>query len=127
MFMILPSTVVLTMDNSGARRVRCLKICKKPGLSYAFIGDILLVIVVRLRNRGLMRVTKGDIYTCLVTRITERIFRKKRGYFFKFDTNTVIMLNKKGLPIGTRIFGPVSKELLNKGFNRIISLCSKIL
>lgn len=127
MFMILPSTVVLTMDNSGARRVRCLKIYKKPGLSYAFIGDILLVIVVRLRNRGLMRVTKGDIYTCLVTRITERIFRKKRGYFFKFDTNTVIMLNKKGLPIGTRIFGPVSKELLNKGFNRIISLCSKIL
>ena len=115
------------MDNSGARRVRCLKIYKKPGLGYAFIGDILLVIVVRLRNRGLMRVTKGEIYTCLVTRITERIFRKKRGYFFKFDRNTVIMLNKKGLPIGTRIFGPISRELLNKGFNRIISLCSKIL
>ena len=125
--MILPSTIVLTMDNSGARRVKCIKIYKKPGLSYAVIGDLLLVLVVRLRNRGLMRVTKGDIYTCVVTRISERIFRKKRGYFFKFDFNTVIMLNKKGLPIGTRFFGPICKELVNKGYNRILSLCSKIL
>jgi large subunit ribosomal protein L14 len=115
------------MDNSGARRVRCICIYKKPGICYATIGDILLVIVVRLRNRGLMRVSKGEIYTCLVTRITERIFRKKQGYFFKFDYNTVIMLTKKGLPIGTRIFGPCSYELTLKGFNRITSLCSKIL
>ena len=125
--MILPKTVILTMDNSGARRVRCICIYKKPGLSYARIGDILLVIVVRLRNRGLMRVSKGQILKCIVTRMTERLFRKRRGYFFKFDTNTVIVLNKKDLPMGTRIFGPCSVELLQRGYNRIVSLCSTIL
>lgn len=115
------------MDNSGARRVRCICIYKKPGICYATIGDILLVIVVRLRNRGLMRVSKGDILTCLVTRITERIYRKQKGYYFKFDCNTVIMLTKKGMPTGTRIFGPCSYELIFKGFQRISTLCSSIL
>jgi large subunit ribosomal protein L14 len=124
---ILPSTVVITMDNSGARRVKCIRVYKKPGISYAIIGDTLLVIIVRLRNRGLIRVKRGEFHTCVVVRISSRIFRKKNGYFFKFDSNTVLMLTKKGLPIGTRIFGPCSKELIHKGFNRIVSLCSSIL
>lgn len=115
------------MDNSGARRVRCICIYKKPGICHATVGCRLLVIVVRLRNRGLMRVSKGQILKCIVTRIKERVYRKTRGYFFKFDLNTVIMLNKKSLPIGTRIFGPCTRELIVKGFSRIASLCSQIL
>lgn len=125
--MILPKTVVLTMDNSGARRVRCICIYKKPGICHAIVANILLVIVTRLRNRGLMRVSKGQILKCIITRTKERVYRKSHGYFFKFDLNTVIMLNKKDLPIGTRIFGPCSKELITKGFLRIASLCSLIL
>jgi large subunit ribosomal protein L14 len=125
--MILPKTVILTMDNSGARRVRCICIYKKPGICYATVACLLLVIVVRLRNRGLIRVSKGQILKCIVTRTKERVYRKTRGYFFKFDLNNVIMLNKKNLPLGTRIFGPCSKELIIKGFSRLASLCSQIL
>ena len=125
--MILPSTVILTMDNSGARRVRCICIYKKPGISYAIAGDILLVIVVRLRNRGLMRVRRGEIHTCVVTRISKKIFRKSSGYYFKFDFNTIILLTKKGLPIGTRLFGPCSKELGSKKFTRITTLVGVLL
>jgi large subunit ribosomal protein L14 len=125
--MVLPSTVVLTMDNSGARRVKCIRIYNKPGLSYGFVGNLLLVIVIRLRNRGLIRVRRGEIHSCLITRVSTQIFRKKKGYFFKFDVNTVIMLTKKGMPIGTRIFGPCCKELKGKGFSRIISLCAATL
>ena len=125
--MILPSTVILAMDNSGARRVRCIRIYKKPGISYATVGDLLLILVIRLRNRGLIRVKRGEIHTCVVARISSRVFRKNLGYFFKFDFNSVILLTKKGTPIGTRIFGPCSKELRTKGFGRIASLCPKIL
>ena len=125
--MILPSTVILTMDNSGARRVRCIRIYKKPGLSYAKVGDLLLVIVVRLRTKGLINVKRGEFCNCVITRTTHRLFRKTLGYFLKFDFNTVVLLSKKGLPIGTRLFGPCSHELKNKGYNRILSLCSTIL
>jgi large subunit ribosomal protein L14 len=125
--MVLPSTVILTMDNSGARRVKCIRIYNKPGISYGVTGDLLLVLVTRLRNRGLIRVIRGEILTCLLTRISTQVFRKKRGYYFKFDTNTVIVLTKKGTPTGTRLFGPCAKELEKKGFGRISSLCAEAL
>ena len=64
--MILPSTVVLTMDNSGARRVRCIKIYKKPGRGRAFVGDMLKILIIRLRNRGFIRVNKGEIHFALI-------------------------------------------------------------
>ncbi len=124
--MVLPSTVVLTMDNSGARRVRCIKIYKKPGRSRAVVGDVLKVIVVRLRNRGMIRVKQGEVHIAVVTRISTPIFRNKKGIFFKFDKNTVVMLSKKKVPVGTRIFGPCAKELRNKNFSRIISLSGKL-
>ena len=125
--MILPSTVILTMDNSGARRVRCIRIYKKPALSFAKVGDLILSIVVRLRTKGLINVKRGEFVNAVVVRITFKIFRKTLGYFLKFDCNAVVLISKKGLPLGTRLFGPCSRELKKKGYTRIISLCSTIL
>ena len=123
--MIYSSTNMITMDNSGAKQVRCIKVYKKPGRAGAIIGDLIQVIVVKLRNKGLIRVRRGEIYTALVTRISTVLFRKKLGYFFKFDLNTVIILSKKKLPIGTRLFGPCSIELRNKYLLRISSISTK--
>ncbi len=125
--MIYPSTNLITMDNSGAKKVKCIKVYKKPGRGGAYVGDLIQVIIVSLRNRGLIRLKKGEIYTAVVTRITTIIFRKKRGYFIKFDKNTVIILSKKKLPVGTRFLGPSSKELKNKYFIRIASLSTKLI
>ncbi len=121
------STITLTQDNSGARKVKCIKIYKKPGRSQACIGDEIQVIVIKLRNRGLIRVKKSELHLAVVTRLTSPIFRKKKGYFFKFDKSSVVLLNKKKTPIGTRLFGPVSSELRNKNFLKIISLASSTL
>jgi large subunit ribosomal protein L14 len=122
--MINVSAVVLTQDNSGARKVKVIKIYKKPGRGRAFIGDLIQVIVVRLRNRGLIRVKKSELHLALVTRIATPIFRFKSGYFFKFDVSCVVLLTKKKTPIGTRLFGPVSKELRTKNYLKILSLAS---
>ena len=120
--MIQPSTVVLTIDNSGARRVRCIKVYKKPGKGQGKVGDILKIIVLRLRNRGFIRVNKGEIHLGLITRVSVPVFRLKKGYFFKFDFNTIIVLSKKNTPIGTRLFGPCAKELRNKFGTKIPTL-----
>ena len=93
--MVHPSTIILTMDNSGARRVRCIKIYKKSGRATGIVGDLIKVIILRLRNRGFIRVKKGEIHLALISRISAPILRKKNGYFFKFDINTVIILSKK--------------------------------
>ena len=123
------STVAYTMDNSGARRVKVIKIYKKPGRSQAAVGDLLKVIVVRLRNRGFFRVKKSELHLALVTRIAKPVLRKKKGYFIRFDTSSVILLRQNGkTPIGTRFFGPMPKELRTgtpfTGFLKIIALSS---
>jgi large subunit ribosomal protein L14 len=127
--MIYPSTNLVTMDNSGAKKVKCIKVYKKPGRARtgAKIGDLIQVIIVSLRNRGLIRVKKGEIYTGIVTRISTVIFRKNKGYYIKFDLNAIIILSKKKLPIGTRLIGPASKELRNKHFIKIASLSIKLI
>lgn len=124
--MVLPSTVILTMDNSGARRVRCIKIYKKSGRATGVVGDLVKIIILRLRNRGFIRVKKGEIHIALISRISTPVFRKKNGYFFKFDINTVIVLSKKKTPVGTRLFGPCARELRNKHLVRISSLTTRL-
>ena len=125
--MILPSTVIITMDNSGARRVRCIKIYKKPGRKSAQTGDLIQIIVVKLRNRGFIRVKKGELHTAVVSRISSTVFRKKKGYFIKFDANSVIILSKKKMPIGTRFFGPCAREIRNHKFVKLISISTKLI
>ena len=125
--MILPSTVSLAMDNSGARRIRCLRVFKKPGRGRGTVGDLLRVVVLRLRNRGHIRVKVGELYVAIVTRVCVSTFRMKKGYFFKFDSSRVVLLNKKGTPIGTRVFGPCPKELRSRKNLRIITLSTGLL
>jgi large subunit ribosomal protein L14 len=125
--MIYPSTNLVTMDNSGAKKVKCIKVYKKPGRGGATIGNLIQVIIVSLRNRGLIRVKKGEIYTSIVTRLSTIIFRKQKGYYLKFDQNTVIILSKKKLPVGTRLLGPASKELKNLHLIRIASLNTRLI
>ena len=115
------------MDNSGARRVRCIRVFQKPGRGKAIVGDLLKVVVLRLRNRGHIRVKVSELYVAIVTRTTTSTFRIKHGYHFKFDASRVVLLNKKGTPIGTRIFGPCPKELRSRKNLRIITLSSGVL
>lgn len=124
--MVLPSTVILTMDNSGARRVRCIKIYKKPGRGRGVVGDLIKIIVLRLRNRGILRVKRGEIHIALISRVSTPVFRTTKGYFFKFDINSVIVLSKKKGPTGTRLFGPCAKELRNKNLIRITALSTRL-
>ena len=127
--MVTQSTILLTMDNSGAKQVKCIKIYKKPGRGHGIIGDMLQVLIISIRNRGFIRVKKGEINYAVLSRTSINIFRSTKGYFFKFDKSACVLLSKKKLPIGTRIFGPCSKELRkkNNSTSRILSLSSKIL
>lgn len=126
--MLLVSTVTTTMDNSGARHVKCIKVLRKPGRSKAAVGDIIKVIIISLRTRGLVRVKKSELHFALVTRVATPLFRSKHGYFFKFDSSAVVLLAKKNLtPAGTRIFGPCSKELRKKNYLKIITLASNLI
>lgn len=109
-------------DNSGARKVQCIKVLKKHPKSAAFLGDFILVSVKELRSKGNIKVKKKDICLALIFRTK---FNTKRldGRFFKFFDNTVILLNKNLKPYGTRFFGPVIKELKNKNL-KIAALSS---
>jgi large subunit ribosomal protein L14 len=129
--MILVSTITVSMCNSGARKVKCIKVYKKPGRGKAGVGDVVKVIVISLRNRGFIRVKKSELHIALVTRISTPVFRLKKGYFFKFDTSAVVLLAKKNKTnsfnlIGTRIFGPCSKELRKKNYLKISTLASSL-
>ncbi len=115
------------MDNSGARRVRCIKVYKKPGRGCGQAGDLLQVLILRLRNRGFIRVKVGQMHFGLLTRSSKNVLRMKSGSFFKFDENTVIVLSKKKLPTGTRLFGPCAKEMRKSKLARVLSLSTRLL
>lgn len=110
-------------DNSGAKKVQCIKILNKHPKSSAFLGDIIVVSVKNLRAKGNLKVKKKDVCLGLVFRIK---YQKKRldGRFFKFFNNFVILLNRNFKPYGTRFFGPVVKELRKQKKLKIASLGS---
>ena len=97
-------------DNSGAKKVECIKVLNKHSKSFAYLGDFVIVSVKQLRLKGNVKVKKKDICLGLIFRTK---YQKKRldGRFFKFNTNSVILLNKNFKPYGTRFFGPVAKDL----------------
>lgn len=111
-------------DNSGARRVQCIKVLGGSHRRYAGIGDIIKVSIKEAIPRG--KVKKGDVYTAVVVRTAKGI-RRKDGSAIRFDTNSAVLLNTKLEPIGTRIFGPVTRELRDKNFMKIISLAPEVL
>jgi len=111
-------------DNSGARRVMCIKVLGGSKRRYAGIGDIIKVSVKEAIPRG--KVKKGEVYNAVVVR-TRKGVRRSDGSLIRFDSNAAVLLNNQHQPVGTRIFGPVTRELRVEKFMRIISLAPEVL
>jgi len=122
--MIQTQTVLQSADNSGARRLMCIKVLGGSKRRYARIGDIIKVTVKDAIPRG--RVKKGEIYNAVVVR-TRKGLRRPDGSAIRFDGNAAVLLNNRMEPIGTRIFGPVTRELRTSRFMKIISLAPEVL
>jgi len=122
--MIQTQTYLDIADNSGARRVMCIKVLGGSKRRYANVGDIIKVTVKEAIPRG--RVKKGQVLDAVLVR-TKKGVRRPDGSLIKFDGNAAVLLNANKQPIGTRIFGPVTRELRNDKFMRIISLAPEVL
>jgi len=122
--MIQMQTVLDAADNSGARRVQCIKVLGGSKRRYAGVGDIIKVSVKDAIPRG--KVKKGEVYNAVVVR-TRKGVRRKDGSSIRFDCNAAVLLNARLEPIGTRIFGPVTRELRTNRFMKIISLAPEVL
>jgi large subunit ribosomal protein L14 len=122
--MIQTQTNLEVADNSGARRVMCIKVLGGAGRRYASVGDKIVVSVKEAIPRG--RVKKGDVLQAIVVRTSANI-KRKDGSVIRFDKSAAVIVNKQSEPIGTRIFGPVPRELRAKGHMKIISLAPEVL
>ena len=122
--MIQMQTVLEAADNSGARRVQCIKVLGGSKRRYAGVGDVIKVSVKDAIPRG--KVKKGEVYNAVVVR-TRKGVRRKDGSLIRFDGNAAVLLNARLEPIGTRIFGPVTRELRTSRFMKIISLAPEVL
>ena len=111
-------------DNSGARKVQCIKVLGGSGRRSAGVGDVIVVSVKEAIPRG--RVKKGDVYRAVIVRTAKEI-RRNDGTAIRFDKNAAVLLNKQNEPIGTRIFGPVTRELRSRNFMKIVSLAPEVL
>ena len=122
--MIQTETVLNIADNSGARKVLCIKVLGGSRKRYARIGDIIKVTIKDAIPRG--KVKKGDVYDALVVR-TKHGVRRGDGSLIRFDGNAAVLLDNKREPIGTRVFGPVTRELRAKKYLKIISLAPEVI
>ena len=122
--MIQTESYLEVADNSGARRVMCIKVLGGSKRRYARVGDIIKVTVKEAIPRG--KVKKGQVLTAVVVR-TKKGVRRQDGSLIKFDDNAAVLLNAQNAPLGTRIFGPVTRELRNEQFMKIISLAPEVL
>ena len=122
--MIQMQTELEVADNSGARRVECIKVLGGSKRRYASVGDVVKVSVKEAIPRG--RVKKGDVVNAVIVRVKQGL-KRRDGSLIRFDSNAAVLLNAKLEPIGTRIFGPVARELRSELFMKIVSLASEVL
>ena len=122
--MIQTQSYLEVADNSGARRVMCIKVLGGSKRRYARVGDLIKVTVKEAIPRG--KVKKGQVMTAVVVR-TKKGVRRADGSLIKFDDNAAVLLNNQDAPIGTRIFGPVTRELRGEKFMKIISLAPEVI
>ena len=122
--MIQVETNLDVADNSGARRVQCIKVLGGSHRRTAEVGDVIVVSIKEAIPRG--KVKKGDVHRAVIVRTAKEI-RRADGTAIRFDRNAAVLINKQGEPIGTRIFGPVTRELRGKKFMKIISLAPEVL
>ena len=122
--MIHNETNLEVADNSGARRVQCIKVLGGSKRKFASVGDVIVVSIKEAIPKG--KVSKGDVHQAVIVRTAKEI-RRNDGSAIRFDKNAAVLINKQLEPIGTRIFGPVTRELRAKKFMKIISLAPEVL
>lgn len=122
--MIQMQTVLNVADNSGAKKVACIKVLGGSKRRYASLGDVIVVSVKEALPNS--KVKKGDVMKAVVVRTVKNV-RRPDGSYLKFDDNSAVLINNQMEPIGTRIFGPVARELRAKEFTKIISLAPEVL
>lgn len=122
--MIQMQTNLEVADNSGARRVQCIKVLGGSKRRWASVGDVIVVSVKEAIPRG--RVKKGDVHRAVIVR-TAKDIRRPDGSVIRFDKNAAVLINKNGEPVGTRIFGPVTRELRARNYMKIVSLAPEVL
>lgn len=122
--MIQQESILEVADNSGARRVMCIKVLGGTRRKYASIGDTIVVAVKEAIPRA--RVKKGDVKRAVIVR-TKKEIRRVDGSYIRFDENSAVLINEQGEPLGTRIFGPVARELRARRYMKIISLAPEVL
>jgi large subunit ribosomal protein L14 len=122
--MVQQQTIMTVADNSGAKKVMCIKVLGDTRRRYAGVGDLIVCSVKAAIPGG--SVKKGDVVKAVVVR-TKKEYRRPDGSYIRFDENAAVLINKESEPIGTRIFGPVARELRERNFMRIISLAPEVL
>ncbi|MCS6877032.1 MAG: 50S ribosomal protein L14 [Geminicoccaceae bacterium] len=122
--MIMPETDLEVADNSGARRVECIRVLGGSHRKWGTVGDVIVVAIKEAIPRG--KVKKGEVAKAVIVRTAKEIHRPD-GTSIRFDKNAAVLINDQGEPIGTRIFGPVTRELRAKKFMKIISLAPEVL
>lgn len=122
--MIQTESTLDVADNSGAKKVQCIKVLGGSHRRYASVGDVIVVAVKEAAPNGKMR--KGEVARAVVVR-TSKELRRRDGSYIRFDTNSAVLVSKDKEPIGTRIFGPVARELRSKNFMKIVSLAPEVL
>ena len=122
--MIQQETMLHVADNSGARKVQCIKVLGGSKRRYAGLGDVIICAVKEATPNG--NVKKGEVVRCVVVRVKKEV-RRKDGSYIKFDQNAAVVIDAAGAPRGTRIFGPVARELRDKRYMKIVSLAPETL
>ncbi|CAM2783080.1 MULTISPECIES: 50S ribosomal protein L14 [Slackia] len=122
--MIQMQTMLNVADNSGARKVQCIKVLGGSKRRYAGLGDVIICSVKEASPNG--SVKKGEVVRCVVVRVKKQI-RRKDGSYIRFDENAAVLIGQDGAPRGTRIFGPVARELRDKKYMKIVSLAPETL
>ncbi|MBL8004173.1 MAG: 50S ribosomal protein L14 [Candidatus Kapabacteria bacterium] len=122
--MIQEETNLVVADNSGAKRIRCIRVLGGHGKRYAGVGDVVVAAVKAAMPNGAVK--KGDVVKAVIVR-TKKEIQRRDGSFIRFDENAAVVLNNQGDPRGTRIFGPVARELREKSYMKIVSLAPEVL
>jgi large subunit ribosomal protein L14 len=122
--MIQPRTMLEVADNSGAKKVQCIRVMGGSRKKYATLGDTIIVAVKEAAPDGTVK--KGEVARAVVVRTAKEV-RRRDGSYIRFDRNAAVLLNPQNNPIGTRIFGPVARELRDKQFTKIISLAPEVI
>ena len=122
--MIQSFTRMNVADNSGAKELMCIKVLGGSKRRYATVGDVIVASVKKAIPNG--KVKKGQVVKCVVVR-TKKSLKRQDGTTIRFDENAAVIINKDGNPIGTRVFGPVARELRDKGFMKIVSLAPEVI